>query len=90
MSQLDDRGCEIIEGYFDAAQCQEILGMVADYRKGNKLTEIHRPMKPRPLRYKVIDGDLIKHHFANIWDLYQGPMRELALYRLFETKLMKN
>lgn len=78
MTNLSDNGCVIFEEFLDAAQCEAILARIADYRKDHSLTEIHRPTKGRPLRYKVLDGETIEDSFPFIWDLYNKRMLDLV------------
>jgi hypothetical protein len=50
------------------------LAHIGEYRQRNELTEIHRPMKGRPLRYFVITGDQITAALPEIRALYQDQI----------------
>ncbi len=78
MSKLNDLGCQIVDGYFDSKNCISLLREIAEYRKSNSLLEIHRPMKARALRYKVIDGITIKDNFPSIWNSYSQSILQLV------------
>lgn len=52
--------------------------MIADHRENHQLVEIHRPAKPRTLRYKVIEGGSIRENLPSIWELYTGPILDLV------------
>jgi hypothetical protein len=78
MNELEEKGCLVFEEYLSPKITRGLLGEVQSYKKKNTLQEIHRPMKPRPLRYKVIDGEIIKNSFTRIWDLYQNKVLQLA------------
>jgi hypothetical protein len=78
MPELAEHGCQIVDAYFDAQRCEEMLGGVRKFQNENDLTEINRPMKPRPLRYKVIDGHQIEQGLAGIWDLYHGEILDIV------------
>lgn len=70
MNPLLQNGYEVIDGYLSAEECRRLLGQIDRYREIQELPEIHRPTKGRPLRYQVINGQQIKNHLPEIWDLY--------------------
>lgn len=72
MIELHRDGYEVLDGYLSGEECRKLLGQIAAYREAHRLTEIHRPTKGRPLRYKVIDGEQIQQHLPDIWSLYTG------------------
>lgn len=78
MQTLSKEGCVVLEAYFEAEACATLLEEIRAYRRENPLPEIHRPMKGRSLRYKVIDGQVIREHFPSIWELYSRQVLELA------------
>ncbi len=75
-SLFESMGYQVIEDFLSLAECQDLLDLIAGYREQYDLTEIYRPMKPRSLRYCVIDGEQIKQHLSKIWTLYQGAVNE--------------
>lgn len=70
------KGYFVINDYLSPAKCEEILSYLDSYRKYHYLPEIYRDCKPLPLRYYVIDGNLIKENFRAIQHLYIQELRE--------------
>lgn len=77
-SKLISTGYEVLDGYLSSEGCQQLLSKVGRYRQTHELAEIYRPIKDRPLRYYVIDGEQILEHLPDIWNLYQEEIRSLA------------
>ena len=75
-SLFESLGYQVSDDFLGPDECQDLLDLIAGYREQYDLTEIYRPMKPRSLRYYVIDGEQIKQHLSKIWALYQGAMSE--------------
>lgn len=75
---LKSSGYSVVDNYISSQECERYLGEVRRFRQDKPLPEIFRPDSERPLRYQVIDGDLIQQHFPRVWRLYHGPLKELA------------
>lgn len=69
LSDLTRVGYVVINDFFTLNQCEEILGLVAEYRKIHPVTEVHRPYKERELNYSVINGKEIENYLPTIWQL---------------------
>lgn len=77
-ASIQARGYSVIDFFLTEAECADLLQQVAEYRRRNPLQEIYRPAKPRPLRYKVIDGNAIRENLPQIWNLYTGALHSLV------------
>ncbi len=77
-SFFESIGYQVIDDYLNASTCEELLEIIATYRKHHELPEIYRPMKGRSLRYYVIDGKQIKKHLSRIWRLYKDGVNPLV------------
>ncbi len=74
---VESAGYEIMDSYLSSQECADFRRMIETYRKNHQLVEIHRPAKPRTLRYRVIEGREIREKLPAIWDLYTGPILHL-------------
>lgn len=81
---VESAGYAVIDSHLSAAECAELRRMISGYRENHQLVEIHRPAKPRTLRYRVIEGGAIREKLPAIWELYTGPMLDLVneLFRM--------
>ncbi len=78
MALLDNQGYVVEDDFLSADVCRQLLGSIDTYRRGIELAEIHRDaVGGRELRYSVIEGNQIRDSLPEIWDLYQGRVREL-------------
>jgi hypothetical protein len=76
--KLEQVGYQVIDDYLSEDQCRSLLDQINNFRNEHTLPEIHRPMKGRPLRYHVIDGESIRDDLPDIWDLYTGQVNKLV------------
>jgi hypothetical protein len=83
---LKSSGYSVVDNYISSEECEVYLETIRRYQHDNPLPEIYRPDSERPLRYQVIDGDLIREHFPQVWRMYNEPLKELAS-ELFDSEL---
>jgi hypothetical protein len=76
ISALERDGYQVIDDFISHDECKKILGLVNKYREENEIPEIHRPVKGRPLRYFVINGEMIENDLLEIWQLYQNKVHQ--------------
>ena len=80
--QLDKVGYQVVDNFLTPEQCRALLDEIDSFRQKHTLPEIHRPMKDRPLRYHVIDGDQIQNDLQSVWALYTGEVNQLVNHSL--------
>ncbi len=85
-SNFQSSDYEIIDDFLNLEECEELLNLIFTYKKHHRVPEIYRPMKPKSLRYSVIDGEQIKKHLLKIWFL-QNRVYELVR-KITKTKLV--
>jgi 2OG-Fe(II) oxygenase superfamily len=71
--EFQKQGYAVQDQFFSVAQCNHFLEMITQFRQGQGqvLPEIHRKVRGRSLRYKVIDGEKIEQHLPKIAQLYR-------------------
>jgi len=69
--EFQKQGYAVLDQFFSVAQCNHFLEMITQFRQGHILPEIHRKVRGRSLRYKVIDGEKIEQHLPEIAQLYR-------------------
>lgn len=77
-SDLDKAGYQVVDDFLTEEQCRLLLNQIDNFREHHTLSEIHRPMKGRPLRYHVIHGEQIRESLPEIWELYTGKVQQLV------------
>ena len=75
-SELENVGYQVVDGFLTEEQCRLLLDKISDFREQHTLPEIHRPMKGRPLRYHVIQGEQIRENLSAIWELYTDKVNQ--------------
>ncbi len=68
----------MIDDFLTPAECEHLLKHISNFRDQHDLPEIYRPMKPRSLRYYVIDGEQVENYLPEISILYGGAVKELV------------
>ena len=77
LSDLDkqnfSKGYCIIDNFLSPQQCQDLLGLITEYRNNHKIPEVLRDKAQkdsRSLHYLVINGVQIETHLSKIWHIY--------------------
>jgi hypothetical protein len=63
------RGIEIVNDFLTPEECDQFLASVTTYRGAHQLPLIHRKVRGRSLRYRVIDGHRIHDALPQLPDL---------------------
>ncbi|MFQ5921656.1 MAG: 2OG-Fe(II) oxygenase [Anaerolineales bacterium] len=77
-SELEKVGFQVVDDFLTEEQCRLLLDKISDFQEHHTLPEIHRPMKGRSLRYRVIQGEQIRVSLPGIWELYTGEVNRLV------------
>jgi hypothetical protein len=76
--QLERLGYQVVDDFLTRDRCRALLEKINRFRNEHALQEVHRPMKGRSLRYRVIQGEQIRDELPDIWELYAGKVNKLV------------
>ena len=68
---FEAQGYCVEDGFLTPEDCDQLLGLIAQYRAAHEVPEVYRKVRGRSLHYFVIDGHQVEQHLPAIWRLYE-------------------